>query len=51
MKWGFALLEIMIRMDHRLKVPSSQILYKILVESICSFYGQHNRTYKKFFQN
>jgi hypothetical protein len=33
------------------EVPSSQILYKILVESTCSFYGQHNKTYKKVFQN
>jgi hypothetical protein len=33
------------------KVPSIRILYKILVESICSFYGQHDRIYKKVFQH
>jgi len=50
MKWGFALVAI-IRMDHWLKVPNSRIIYKILVEAICSFHGKHNRKYKKFFQN
>jgi hypothetical protein len=49
MKWIFALVEI-IRMDHWLKVPSGLIIYKILVESIRSFYGKHNWKYKSYFK-
>jgi len=37
MKWGIAEVEIIIRINHWLKLPSSRTLYKILVELICSF--------------